>query len=85
MQIEIISQDKNSVELKIDNQTVAEIIRIYLNEQGIDFAAWRREHPTKPTIFRIQAKDKPVKKAVSDATSAIIKDLDKFSSLLKKK
>lgn len=85
MQIEIISQDKSNVELKIDNQTVAEILRVYLNKQDIDFAAWRKEHPTKPVIFKIESNSKTIKKAVSDATAAINKDMDKISSALKRK
>lgn len=84
MQIEIISQEKNEIELKIDNITIAEILRVYLNEQNIEFAAWRKEHPTKPIIFKIKSSDKTVKKAVSDAISSIKKDLEKIASVLKK-
>lgn len=85
MNIEIIKQEKNEVEIKMDNLTVAEILRVYLNEQGIDFAAWRREHPFKPLVMRIESKDKSVKKAVGEAVDAIKKDLDKISSGIKKK
>lgn len=84
MNIEIIKQEKELLELKIDNITIAEILRVYLNEQGIKFAAWRREHPTKPIIFRIEAAGSTVKKAVSDAVSAINKDAAKLVSLLGK-
>ncbi|MBI2451986.1 hypothetical protein HYV50_02825 [Candidatus Pacearchaeota archaeon] len=80
MNIEIVKQDKNEVEVKLDSITVAEILRVYLNEHGVDFAAWRREHPDKPIIMRIQS-DKSVKKEVSEAVSAIKKDLDKVSGL----
>lgn len=79
MNIEILEQDKNNLELKIDNITIAEILRVYLNKQGIEFAAWRREHPTKPVIFKIKSSDKSLKKEISDAVSAIKKDLAKFS------
>ncbi len=85
MNIEIINQDKNLIELKIDNQTVAEILRVYLNKQGIEFAAWRKEHPTKPIIFRIESSGKTVKKAISDAISEIKKDLENIEKGLKKK
>lgn len=84
MNIEIILQDKNLIELKLDNQTVAEILRVYLNQQGIEFAAWRKEHPTKPVIMRIESSDKTVKKAVSDAAMAIKKDLERLEKGLKK-
>ncbi len=83
MEIEIIRQEKNEVELKIDNITIAEILRVYLNKQGIDFAAWRREHPSKPIIMLIKS-TKNVNKEVSEAIEAIKKDLSKIVSLVKK-
>jgi DNA-directed RNA polymerase subunit L len=84
MNIEILKQEKNSVELKIDSLTVAEILRVYLNKEGIEFAAWRREHPSKPVIFKIESSGKTVKKAVADAVAAIKKDCGKVVSALKK-
>jgi len=85
MEIEIIEQEKDAVEVKIDNQTVAEILRVYLNEQGIKFAAWKIEHPSKPLIFKIQSSGKTVKKAISEAIDAIDKDCNKILAGLKKK
>ncbi len=76
MNVEIISQTADGVELRVDNLTVAELLRVYLNEQGIKFAAWRRDHLTKPVIFKIESSGKSVKKAVSEAVSAISKDLN---------
>ena len=76
MNIEILQNEKDFCELKIDNITVAEILRVYLNEQGIKFAAWRREHPSKPIIFRIETDKGTVKKAVNEAVSAVKKDLN---------
>ena len=85
MNIEIIKQEKNDVEIRMDNITVAEVLRVYLNKEGIDFAAWRREHPLKPIIFKIQTSNGTVKKAVGDAVSSIKKDLEKIEALVKKK
>lgn len=82
MNIEIVKEEKNDLELKIDNLTIAEILRVYLNEQDVEFAAWRREHPFKPLIFKLQSSN--VRKSVSDAVSAIKKDLDKIASAVKK-
>jgi DNA-directed RNA polymerase subunit L len=84
MNIEIIKSEKDELELKISNLTVAEVLRNYLYESGADFAAWRREHPSKPIIFRIQSKDKPVKKVVSDAVAAIKKDCENLLKVVKK-
>ena len=84
MKIEILKQEKNEIELQIDNLTVAEILRVYLNRQGIEFAAWRREHPSKPIILRVESKGGNVKKEISDVIKAIEKDLEKMKGLVKK-
>ena len=84
MNIEITKQEKNDVELKIDNQTIAEIMRVYLNNEGVEFAAWKKEHPTKPIVMKIQSNN-AVKKIVSEAVAAVKKDLEKISSAFKKK
>lgn len=84
MNIEVISSSKDSVELKIDNLTVAEVLRVYLYEAGADYAVWRREHPSKPLIMKIDSKDKSVNKVVSEAISMIKKDCDKVLALVKK-
>ena len=85
MNIEILSEDKNELEVKIDNVTIAELLRVYLNEQGVEFAAWKREHPSKPAILRIKTSSGTVKKAVGDAVDAINKDFEKILSAVKKK
>ncbi len=85
MNTEIVKQEKNELEVKLDNPTIAEILRVYLNKEEVDFAAWRKEHPSKPVIIKIQTSNKTVKKAVSDAVASIKKDLEKISSNLKKK
>ena len=76
MNVEIISQESDKIELRVDNLTVVEILRVYLNNHGIKFAAWRRDHLTKPVILRVESSGKTVKKAISEAVSAINKDLN---------
>ncbi len=80
--MEIVRQEKGEVELKMNNITVAEILRVYLNKNGIDFAAWRREHPSKPITMLIKGSN--VKKEVADAVESIKKDLSKITALVKK-
>jgi DNA-directed RNA polymerase subunit L len=80
----VLKEEKNEVEVSLDNVTVAEILRVYLNNQGVEFAAWKREHPTKPVVIKVQSSGKTVKKEISDAVVAIKKDLNKISSSLKK-
>ncbi|PXY71450.1 hypothetical protein CXX78_00950 [Candidatus Parvarchaeota archaeon] len=83
MNIEIIKSDKNELELKLDNLTIAEILRVYLNNQGIKFAAWRKEHPDKPIIFRVESSGKTVKKAINEAINLMKKDCDSLLKVLK--
>lgn len=84
MEVSVNKLDKETYEIKLDSLTIAEILRVYLNNSGVKFAAWRREHPTKPIIFRIESGDKTVKKAVSEAVKLVSKDIDSLISVLKK-
>jgi DNA-directed RNA polymerase subunit L len=85
MEVSILKEDKNEIEVGVDSVTVAEIMRVYLDEQGADFVAWRREHPTKPAVLKIKSSGKTIKKAVGDAVSEIGKDLESVEKELKKK
>ncbi|MDP2925091.1 MAG: RpoL/Rpb11 RNA polymerase subunit family protein [Nanoarchaeota archaeon] len=85
MEIKIIKDEKNELEFKIDNPTVAEIVRVYLNQDdSVKQGVWRKEHYSKPIIMKIITDGKTAKKALSDAISKIKKDLDKYSDEFKK-
>lgn len=84
MEVEIIKDGKNEIELRIDNTTIAEILRVYLYEAGAEFAAWKREHPSKPAIMLIKSSGKSVKKCVAEAVAAIKKDAGALASAVKK-
>jgi len=83
MNVEIVKEEKNDLEVKVDNSTIAEILRVYLNRQGIQFAAWRQEHSSKPVILKIESSGKTAKKAISEAAETIKKDCDKILKSLK--
>ena len=83
MNIEIVKNDKNDMELLVDNLTIAEVLRDYLNREGIEFAAWRREHPSKPVLFKIKNAG-GVSKVVVAAIASIKKDAEKIVSSAKK-
>lgn len=79
MEIKILKSSKDEAEIEIERLTIAEILRVYLNKDpAVVFAAWKREHPTKSPILKVQTKGKTVKKAIDDAVSTITKELDKF-------
>ena len=79
MDIKILKEEKDSIEVEVGNLTIAEILRVYLNKNSdVDFAAWKRDHPTKNPILAVKSKNP--KKSIKEAVSAITKDLDKISS-----
>ncbi len=84
MNIEIISDESDVLEFRIDNLTIAEILRVYLNNNGVKFVAWRRDHLTKPVIFRVESSGKNVRKVISEAISSINKDLSALSKVVSK-
>jgi len=85
MEIKVLIKDKEKMEVEVGNLTIAEILRVYLNkDEAVTFAAWKREHPTKNPILKIETKGKTPQKAISDAVKTIEKDLDKALSDFKK-
>ena len=85
MEINILKESKDEIELELGSITIAEILRVYLNkDSAVDFAAWRRGHPTENPLLKVKTKGKTAKKAVNDAVSKITKELDKVSVDFKK-
>jgi len=80
MEIEIIKDEKNELEVQLNNQTVAELIRIYLNQDdSVKLGVWKSEHYSKPFILRVETEGKTAKKALQDAISKAQKELKKYS------
>ncbi len=85
MEINIIKDLKDEIEVEIENLTMVELLRVYLNkDSSVTFAAWKREHPTKKPIIKVKTKGKTAKKAINDAILVITKDLDNFENDFKK-
>jgi len=85
MEIKILSDEKNELEFQIDNQTVAELVRVYLNEDdSVKLGVWKKEHYSKPLTMKITTEGKTAKKALQDAISKAKKDLDKYREDFKK-
>ncbi len=85
MEIKILKDEKQELKVQIDNLTVVELLRIYLNQDdSVKLGAWRREHPTKAPILHIKTSEKSAKKALQDAISRVEKDLAKYESEFKK-
>jgi len=85
MEARIIKDDKSELTFELDNQTVAELLRMELNkDDDVELAAWKREHPEKPVIFEIKTSGKSAKKVLQDAIASLEKQLDKIQDEFKK-
>ena len=85
MEINVLKNSKEELEIQVENLTLAEILRVYLNKDpAVTFSAWKREHPSEKPILNLKTKGKSPKKALNDAVSSIIKELDKIESDFKK-
>jgi len=82
MEIKILKEDKKTLDVEMNNLTLVELLRVYLNKEGADLAAWKREHPTKNPVLHIEA-DNP-KKLLQKAIAAIEKELAKVQDEFKK-
>ena len=85
MEIKVLKSSKDEIEAELDNLTLAEILRVYLNkDSGVSLAIWKRKHSSENPILLINTKGKTAKKALDDAVSLVTKDLDKFLDEFKK-
>lgn len=85
MEMNTLESSKNEIKLELENITLAEILRVYLNrDSSVTFAVWKREHLTKKPVVVVKTKGKTAKKAIQDAAEEIAKDLDKLESDFKK-
>jgi len=85
MEINVLKSSKDEIEVEIENLTIAEILRVYLNkDSGVNFVAWKRKHPTEKPILLVKTKNKTAKKAINDAINSIEKELDDLAGDFKK-
>ena len=85
MEVKILKSSKEEIEVQLENLTLVELLRVYLNkDSSVTFAAWKRDHPSEKPILAVKTKGKTAKKAVADAVTAATKDLDKALAGFKK-
>ena len=77
MEIKILNKEKNEIEFELDNLTLVEILRVYLNkDSAVNFAAWRREQITESPVMKVKTSGKDALKAVGDAVKLVVSDLE---------
>lgn len=82
VELKILKEEKDEMDIEISNLTIAELLRVYVNKEGPDMVAWKRDHPTKNPVLHIEAANP--KKLVKKAIEAIEKELDNISNEFKK-
>ena len=82
MEIKILKDEKDYLEVEIGNLTVAEVLRVYLNDEGADLAVWKRDHPSQNPILILKNKD--AKKTLKKAIETVDKEIDNFLKEFKK-
>lgn len=85
MGYKILKEDKEELEIEIDNLTVAEILRAELNKnEDVKLAVWKREHPSKNPVLLIQTRGKSAKKILQDTAEDLVKANEKLITEFKK-
>lgn len=85
MEVKVIKDEKNNLVVELNNQTIAEIVRVYLNkDDSVELAAWRKDRPESPVTLEIKTKGKAARKALEEAVSDIEKDTEKILDEFKK-
>ena len=80
----ILKNEKNHLEIEIENPTIAELIRSFLwQDDSVKIASWKREHPTKNPVLIIKTDGKTAEKALEDCIERIDKLNDKVLGAFK--
>lgn len=83
MEIKILNDEKGSLDIELSNLTIAEVLRVYLNQEGAKLAAWKRDNPTAPAVLHIEADDAKavLKKAITSLEKEIDTVVDDFKKM----
>lgn len=82
MEVKILKDEKNELDIELSSLTIAEVLRVYLNKQGVKLVAWKRSHQAANPILHIEA-DNP-KKMLKSAIAMLEKEIDKTVEEFKK-
>ncbi len=85
MEINILKQEKDHIEIELNNLTIAELVRNELwQDDKVAIVAWKREHPTKSPILAVKVKEGTAKKVLLDCIERLQKIDDKIVTEFKK-
>lgn len=65
MEIKVLKHDKNTLEIELNNLTIAELLRDMLwQDKATELAAWHRDHPSKNPKLILHTQGKDAKKVL---------------------
>jgi DNA-directed RNA polymerase subunit L len=82
MEIKIVKEEKNTLDIELSSLTIAELLRAYMVNEGVDVVAWKRDNPNTNPVLHIEGATP--KKALSSAIAKIEKEVDSAVSEFKK-
>ena len=74
MEIKILKDEKDCLDIELNNLTIAEVLRAYLVKEDVKLAAWKRDNPNANPILHIEATNP--KKVLKAAIAALEKEVD---------
>lgn len=85
MEVKVLKNEKDYMEVEIDNLTIAELLRNQLwKNSAVEAAAWRREHPSKNPVLIIKVKEGTARRALIDCIERVQKINGKILEEFKK-
>lgn len=88
MEVKILKEEKNLIEVEMNNLTIAEFLRNELwEDKATELAVWKRDHPTKNPILVLKTKGKTARKVLEDTIERLIERnndlLKEFKKIIK--
>ena len=85
MIVKVLKNEKNHLEMELENLTVAELVRNELwEDSSVTVAAWKKSHPTKNPVLVVKTSGKSAQKVLVDCLERIEKDNKKLMDEAKK-
>lgn len=85
MEAKILVDEKDYLEVQLDNLTIAELLRVELwKDDSVKQAAWKREHPTKNPVLVLKTSGKMPKTVLKECIERLGKSSDKIIDEFKK-
>ena len=89
MIVKVLKNEKNHLEIELDNLTIAELVRNELwEDSAVTVSAWKRDHPIKNPVLVVKTDGKSAQKVLTEGLERIAKKsksiIDEAKKALKK-